>query len=378
MAGEIYANIVGKDGAQSALYQFVNFKRAFVDAQRQNKIDIMKEGFKQQAEFRNREANRQNSLKLAGIQQGMYTPTAQDMGQTGGVTQTGEQQGIQQQASAPMQPSQSPDAAMSMANGGIGDVDGKQIFEQAKSLLSQPESLTGWHASTKVKGISNENISSIGDAIIAGKQPPDLKGFYGKAPAIKAYLADKGFDLSKASRDWISTQATAKNLNSTQQVRLGQVIDSVHNGIPALRDLSGELERTGFNPLNKIVVETKRNGISLKPKSIKDLTPDQRQIAVKYITQLNLLRDEGAQVFSGGYAPQESAFRLIDSILDPYYSDPSTQAALDQLDYNLNIRRNAIGNIRPTMVGEGKPVDMKSSSKSNSDYQKYLQAIGAQ
>lgn len=196
-----------------------------------------------------------------------------------------------------------------------------------------------------------EEISAIGDAVINGDQPPDLRGLYGKSGAVRAYLQSKGFNLTKANRDWMATNKYVTSLNAPQQVRLNQTIDSVSQGIPALRDLSGELQRTDFNPSNYVIVKGQQNGIQLDPRKMNSLNPDQRQVAVKYVTQINLLRDEGAQVFSGGYAPQESAFKLIDEILNPYYSNPSTNAALDQLEYNLKIRKNAITNGRPMSIG---------------------------
>lgn len=197
-------------------------------------------------------------------------------------------------------------------------------------------------------GVINSNLkekdaSPIADAIISGQQPPDLAGMYGLAPKVRKAMAEKGFDLTKASTDWAATKTYVKNLNSTQQVRLNQALESVNQGIDPLRQLSGEFERTNFQPANYLIQGSQLNGISLDPRKSKNLNQSQLQVAAKYVTQLNLMRDELAQSFSGGYAPTESGFKLADGVLNPLYGDTPLNASLDQVKFNLGIRKQAIG-----------------------------------
>lgn len=196
--------------------------------------------------------------------------------------------------------------------------------------------------------VNPEDVASIGDSIISGQQPPDLRGMYGKQFAVKAYLAKQGYDLTKATRDWTATTQYVKSLNQPQQLRLNQALDSVSQGIEPLRQLSQQLDTVGFVPANKLIINSNLSGIQLNPKG---LNPDQVQIATKFVTQMNLMRDELAQGFSGGNSPTESAFRLADQVLNPFYGSKQLGASLDQVKFNLGVRLNAISNIGPRTVG---------------------------
>lgn len=195
--------------------------------------------------------------------------------------------------------------------------------------------------------LKEKDASPIADAIISGQQPPDLTGMYGLAPKVRKAMAEKGFDLTKATTDWTATKAYVKNLNSTQQVRLNQALDSVNMGIEPLRQLSGEFERTNFQPANYLIQGAKLNGVSIDANKAKNLNQSQMQVAAKYVTQLNLMRDELAQSFSGGYAPTEAGFKLADGVLNPLYGDTPLNASLDQVKFNLGIRKQAITGGRP-------------------------------
>jgi hypothetical protein len=74
-------------------------------------------------------------------------------------------------------------------------------------------------------------------------------------------------------------------------------------------------------------------------------------LATKYISQINLMKDELAQGFMGGGVPSESAFKLADQILNPLYGKGQLDAAIDQLAVNLNIRKNAISQVQARTLG---------------------------
>jgi hypothetical protein len=194
---------------------------------------------------------------------------------------------------------------------------------------------------------------TIADAIIEGNQPPDLGRLYGYSGAVRKALADKGFNLSKAALDWEAAKKSISALNSPQQQRLRQTIESVEGGIEPLKELSAEFERVGFKPANSLIVKSRINGISLRPGAMKNLGEDQVKIVTRYVTQMNTMRDELAQAFNGGYAPTEASFRLADEILDPAYGSGQLDAALDQLGVNLRIRRTAIMSGAPVGASEG-------------------------
>jgi hypothetical protein len=186
-----------------------------------------------------------------------------------------------------------------------------------------------------------EEVKAIGDAIISGEQPPDMTRLYGKSAAIKAYLATKGFDLTKASTDWTSTQALAKTLNNPQQVRLTQALNSVQQSIPELQKISQDFQRVGWTPANKTELTLALTGTD----------PTKRDVATKYITQINLMKDELAQSFQGGGVPRDGAFKLADDILNPAYGVSQLESGLKQLQTNLDIRKRAISSTAVNFIG---------------------------
>lgn len=216
-----------------------------------------------------------------------------------------------------------------------------------------------------VKGsntLDDKAADDISNAIISGDQPPDLKGMYRYSAPVRAKLAEKGFDLTKAQREWGSVQKTIASLNSPQQVRMRQALDSVELSVPKLLDISDGLRRTGLKDVNWATINAQLKGIG-----------PQRDLATQYVTQINLMKDELAQGFMGGGVPTDKSFKLADDILNPFYGKEQTEAAMDQLMYNLKIRKNAISGIMAQGIGgevENEKMTGKQTStkKSNSDY----------
>lgn len=185
------------------------------------------------------------------------------------------------------------------------------------------------------------DVKSIGDSIISGEQPPELTRLYGKAAKVRAYLANQGFNLTKAQTDWTSTQRFATSLNGPQQVRLNQALDSVEHSLPELLKLNNEFKRTNWTPANKAELALAITGTD----------PIKRDLATKYLGQINLMKDELGQAFMGGGVPTDKAFELADDILKPIYGAKQLEASIQQLGVNLKIRKNAISSASPALVG---------------------------
>lgn len=212
---------------------------------------------------------------------------------------------------------------------------GDTLYRQNPMLTRNIQSLK----SNSGMNVNPEYASAIADAIENGDQPPEMKGLYRYGGAVRGELAKRGFDLTKASRDWLATTKTINGLNSTQQVRMRQALDSVEKSIPVLQELNNEFKRTGFKDVNWVTVNAALKGVG-----------KQRDLATKYISQINLMKDELAQGFMGGGIPTDRAFKLADDILQPFYGKEQTEAALKQLNYNLRIRKTAIEGITPLGV----------------------------
>lgn len=215
-----------------------------------------------------------------------------------------------------------------------------QYMNVGGTLYRQSPELMKAKQSTASNVVDNSYASAIADAIESGIQPPEMKGLYRYGGAVKGELAKRGFDLTKASRDWQATTKTIAGLNSTQQVRMRQALDSVEKSIPALTQLSEEFKRSGFKDVNWVTTNAALKGVG-----------KQRDIATKYVGQINLMKDELAQGFMGGGVPSDKAFKLADDILNPMFGKEQFDSALKQLGYNLNIRKKAIEGITPLGLG---------------------------
>ena len=121
--------------------------------------------------------------------------------------------------------------------------------------------LTGAKA-TATAHAYDQQVQEIGDAMIAGKQPPEISGFgMAKIAApLKAYLAEKGFDLTTANLDYIAQKKYMATLNGAQQVRLRQATDFAYSSLDKVEELAKEWQGGNYAPLNKVNIIAAKNG----------------------------------------------------------------------------------------------------------------------
>jgi hypothetical protein len=182
----------------------------------------------------------------------------------------------------------------------------------------------------------------------------DTAKLYRLAGPVQAYLEQvhPDFDIMNAKNKVLAMQQTTRALNSPQQQRLRQAIQSVKGGIPEMQRLSDEFKRMDIIPANRFIMGIRENGIDpltgqkqwASDIGIKTqgMNPDQVQAAARFKVQVATMRDEIAQVFSGGYAPSEAGFKLADQVLNEFYGGRMTRASLEQLMTNLKIREEAL------------------------------------
>jgi len=172
-----------------------------------------------------------------------------------------------------------------------------------------------------------DEIKSTADGIMNGNIPPDRK-YYRDTLRVDAELAKQGFSMAAANSEWKATQRFLSSMNSEKQVRLRQAISSTTEALDGLSQLNNELSRSELAPLNKAQLSIRAN------------TGD--PLAVKYLGQINIIRDELAQVFMGGNSPTDKALDLARETLDKNWSPKQLQAAIDNVKTNLKYRVNAI------------------------------------
>lgn len=228
---------------------------------------------------------------------------------------------------------------------------GSALMREEQMNRSQGNQDRNFQFKQQVQGNKDSDIAALAEQAVQSGYL-DMKGMYGKGSAVKAYLQKNhpDFDVNQAL---FKTQAVAKqiqSLNGPQQTRLHQAISSVEQSIPEMAKLNQQFVRSGVIPLNKIIMGVRRNENGSLSSDLKvntqGMTPDQVQIAQQFVTQMSIMRDETAQVFSGGYAPTEAAFHLADQVLNPFFGAKVTEAGLKQLGTNLKIRRDALSDVQ--------------------------------
>lgn len=173
----------------------------------------------------------------------------------------------------------------------------------------------------------------IGDAIIRGEQPPVTTGLWRVGPDVKAYLASKGFDQSKAISEWNGAQAAVRGWNSQRMIQYRGLAQSVTSTIDEVRSLSEQLQQNGLTSWNKIRKLALTKGASNTAAG---------QQAISYVTAVNTLKSEFAQLENGGYAPTEEVWKLANQQISSDYGVKGMDASLDEIQKLINFRTKAI------------------------------------
>jgi hypothetical protein len=179
-------------------------------------------------------------------------------------------------------------------------------------------------------------VEKIGDAIIAGDQPPTLTGLYRDRAAIQSYLADKKYSLSKAQQEWNVAQKQIGSLNSQRMIQFAGTAKSVVNTLDEVKSLSEEMELSGIPLLNKaeLMAYTQTQGN----------TPNGK-LAGRYIAAVNTLKSEFANLENGGYAPTEEVWKLANKQIDENFGVKQLGSRLDEIRRLIGFRIQAIPNL---------------------------------
>lgn len=237
------------------------------------------------------------------------------------------------------------EAARIRAQGGDGRGTGdlnkfEQVTGMDSSLRGTPEYQKAFMdfqqdlASQKTK-IYDEEAQKIGDAIMAGKQPPKISGFGMSkiTPQIKAYLADKGFNLSRAELDWKATEKHITQLNGAQQLRLRQAVMFTKDSLDIIERLAKQWGGGRFPILNKANLAAAVNGA---------YGVDAQSIATQLKTQIADLTSELGTVYKGGNSSTDESLRLAAENLNANWSYEQLIRNVDLVRENLKYRENSL------------------------------------
>jgi hypothetical protein len=225
-----------------------------------------------------------------------------------------------------------------------------------RTKTAQPVTLPGGGEAPQLTKPGGSNVftpqdaGAIADAIQAGKQPPTITGLYRNAAPVRAELARRGFDLSRAETDWRATQKRVATLNGQQQTRLQQAVQFTADSadkIDGLYNQWSQLARSqsGFRGINRAALEAS-----------KQLPGQAGAIAQTLETQINDLTSELGTVYMGGNTPTDQSLKLAAQNLSSNWNEQTFKSALDQIRKNLVLRKNSIQlSAQPVGTSQGNP-----------------------
>lgn len=207
---------------------------------------------------------------------------------------------------------------------GISDDDGSLYQVNADNQLR------------KVSGDVNagsDDAQSIADAIASGDQPPVLTGLYKLGGPVRANLAKKGYDLTRAQQDWTATQKYLATLNGTQQTRLRQATEFLSVTLDNVKDLADQWDGSGFPPLNRAALVVAMNDPT---------NPKRQSLATRLNTAIADITSEIGVVYMGGNSPTDHGLELAGENLKADWSRQTFDDAVAQLKKNLGYRLNSL------------------------------------
>lgn len=194
------------------------------------------------------------------------------------------------------------------------------------------------------KGDGDDNVKLVAQAIQNGDQPPVLTGLYRNGMAVKAQLEKNGFNVANAQVEWTRAQKQIAALNGPQMTRFVGLASSVTNTIDEVNDLSSKMALGGIPALNRaeLAAYVQADGNS-----------ENGQLATRYLTAVNTLKEEFANLAQGGYAPTESAWGLANQQINGNFGVKQLGASLNEVQRLVKYRVQAVPGL--STEGPGTP-----------------------
>lgn len=245
------------------------------------------------------------------------------------------------------------------ANGSVQTYDPvTRIITLDSSDGSRYELLPGSNQWRKAeKKVEDTELEAIADAIVAGDQPPDMKGFYKKSVPLRSMLAKRGYDLSQAQNDWYATQRNIATMNGPQQLRVRQAVNFTYHSLGLIEDLGHEWAAGRFPLLNKAQLQLAKQGV---------LGQDAQSLAQRLEAQINDLVSELGTVYKGGNSSTDATLRLAAENLKADFSEKTLMDSIALIRKNLKIRENSLNHVMTAGASENSPYGAKPGEEEHS------------
>jgi hypothetical protein len=186
------------------------------------------------------------------------------------------------------------------------------------------------------------NLQDAGTDIAAGIEdgriPPDQQGSYRTKNYTLMKLAKDKFNLQKAALEYKAATKQIQSIYSPQLTRFNATADSVVNTIDEVKALAAEMKNSGVPLANKAKLTEMMQTEGNSPRG---------QLATRYITAVNTLKEEFATLAQGGYAPTESVWTLTNAQINGDYGVQQMTASLSEIQRLIRYRMQAFEKLDP-------------------------------
>jgi GH24 family phage-related lysozyme (muramidase) len=220
----------------------------------------------------------------------------------------------------------------------------ERAAEMAKEQGIDPATLAQRQAQFKAQHGFLGSVDAIAKGIMDGDRPPELSRLYGLSAPVSQKLEENGFNMSKAELEWKRAQKMVQSLNGPQTVRFVGLANSVTNTIDNVRDLAKKMDLSGIPALNQAQIATYIQAQGNTPNG---------QLAAQYLAGVNTLKEEFANLATGGYAPTEATWKLANTQINSNYGVKELGASLDEIQRLIKYRLNAMPGLAEYGPGVG-------------------------
>lgn len=214
-----------------------------------------------------------------------------------------------------------------------------RMFQQQSDLLDK-------RLASQSLATRQEDIGSVVEGLKEGTIIPSMlskRNTKGEYTAILSAAQREGLNLPKLQLQYEAAKKWAGSMNSQQMVRYRGLAGSVVNTIDDVKALANQMNLGGFTPLNYAEIEALMKTRGNTPMG---------QLATQYVTAVNTLKEEFANLAQGGYAPTEAVWKLANRQVNENYGVKQMHASLDEIKRLVNFRTTAFENIQPWGAGQ--------------------------
>ncbi len=227
---------------------------------------------------------------------------------------------------------------------------GIQTFDPAKGTLGPVIAQGKPPASLIVNPQKEEDTETNAQSMVDGRILPsqfskrgsDFNHLLATADRKSVQQTGKHFNASKLVLDYEAAKRFIGGMNGPQMIRFKALATSVVNTMDEVKSLAEELKQGGVQKWNQAKRDTVLQVYGNTPQSA---------LAARYVSAVNTLKEEFANLAQGGYAPTEDAWKLANQQINGNFGLKDMDASLTEAQRLINYRMGAFQELTPTFVG---------------------------